>query len=87
MYCEVALEGEGKKGREGGGRRGSCCVWGGKKLRFPGWKETAKYICESGSRGGGSWWYSAITVKRERRSCCCGREGWGLSRRGRPVAD
>lgn len=27
MYCEVALEGEGKKGREGGG--GSCCVGGG----------------------------------------------------------
>lgn len=50
MYCEVALEGEGKKGREGGG--GSCCVGGGGEWRFPGWKETAKYICESGSRGG-----------------------------------
>lgn len=37
MYCEVALEG-GEKERRG-------------KLRLPGWIDTAKYICESGSGG------------------------------------
>lgn len=84
MYCEVALEGEGKKGREGGG--GSCCVGGGGNGGFQGGKRQQN-ISVSQARGGESWWYSAITVKRERRSCCCGREGWGLSRRGRPVTD
>lgn len=74
MYCEVALDRREKKERVG-------------KIEALGWKETVKYICESGSkRGGESWWYSAITVKRERRFCCClERKGRGLSRRGTPI--
>lgn len=85
MYCEVAFGRRRERKEGGGGGRAAAAVWG--KLRLSGWIETAKYICESGSRGK-SWWHSAITVKRERRSCCCHvREGRGLSRRGRPIAD
>ena len=87
IVCDVLWSGFGRRGEENEGREEwGAAVLGGGEMRFPGWKETAKYICESGSRGE-SWWYSAITVKRERRSCCCEREGRGLSRRGRPVAD
>lgn len=42
MYCEVALGRREKKDRG--------AVWG--KLRLSGWKETAKYICESGLKEG-----------------------------------